>query len=109
MNKIPHPHGLKDCLQCKGLGKLFFRPNKKRILYIECDICKGTGKADRSDLWEAIGLIIKDWRIENEIGIREASRRFKIDPSNLSKMERGIIKPNPEYVKMVFKNRRAFT
>lgn len=100
---MPHPHDLKVCLQCDGLGKIFFLPkNKKTLPYIDCDICKGTGMADRSDLWEAIGFIIKDWRIDNEIGIREASRRFKIDPSNLSKMERGIIKPNPDYVRMVF-------
>lgn len=106
MNRTPHPHDLKPCLQCNGLGKILVGLNKKRIPYIECDICNGTGKAERSDYWEAIGMIIKDWRIENKIGLREASRRFKIDPSNLSKMERGIINPNPEYVKMIFDNKK---
>lgn len=102
-NHTPHPHDLKDCLQCDGTGKLFFMPKRKNaVSYIDCDICKGTGKAERSDFWEAIGFIIKDWRIGKQMGLREASRKFCIDPSNLSKMERGIIKPNPEYVRMVF-------
>lgn len=94
-----HIDAMKPCLQCSGIGKLFFRSGR----FVPCDICEGTGKADRSDLWEVLGLLMKAWRTEKELTLREAAKEYKVDPSNLSKMERGIMKPNPKYLKMVLK------
>lgn len=92
-----------NCVQCSGSGKIFFRIGAS-IPYIDCDMCNGTGISERNVLWAAQGMILKGFRIIKEITLREAARRFKIDPSNLSKMERGIIKPNPKYLKMILES-----
>lgn len=81
------------CQQCNGIGYIFFRPNAK-IPFIECDICKGTGNYKTNALWSVWGKMISNWRSKKKITLRECARQYQIDPSNLSKMERGIIKPD---------------
>lgn len=90
-----------DCLQCDGTGKIFLRPKKNPPHWIDCDICKGTGKAEHKLLWMIQGCKMREWRMKKELGLREASRKYKIDASNLSKMELGFIKPDSKYLKMV--------
>lgn len=95
--------GLKQtavCHQCGGTGKVFLRPNAK-IRYIDCEICCGSGVMKKYNLWQIQGKLIKDWRISNNISLREFAKEHLVDPSNLSKMEYGIIKPNPELLKLV--------
>ena len=91
--------GLQDyfCSQCNGVGKLFLRNGK----YFDCDICKGTGQDKRNLLWITQGEIMKAWRVEQEITLRGCAKEFEIDPSNLSKMERGLMKPDPRYLKNI--------
>jgi len=42
---------------------------------------------------DMFGEFIKSLRIERDIGLREFCRRLSIDPSNWSKVERGILAP----------------
>ncbi len=94
----------RTCLQCLGTGKIFLRPQKiktETAPYVTCDMCEGSGKHVGNLLWEAQGILLKDWRLEECLTLRGAAKKFKIDPSNLSKMERGIIKPESTYLKMV--------
>lgn len=97
--KLLPPSNLNNdsCPQCDGSGLIFFRPP---IDPVTCDWCKGTGKAYRNEFWIMQGLQLKDWRISKELTLREAARKYKIDASNLSKMERGLIKPDPDYLRM---------
>ena len=89
----------KTCQQCNGTGKIFFRMNAK-VPFIDCDICKGTGEHEQNDLWFMLGKLISDWRSKKRLTLRECSRQYHIDPSNLSKMERGIIKPDSLLVQL---------
>ena len=89
---------IKDCHQCSGIGKIFLRNMK----HIKCDMCEGTGKSEGNYLWFIQGLMMQNFRIDKEhLTLREAARKYKIDPSNLSKMERGIIKPDSNYMKLI--------
>lgn len=92
------------CQQCGGTGKIFLRPNHKKIPFIDCDMCQGTGKHDRNLLWEIQGSLFCEWRDKNDLTLREAARKYKIDPSNLSKMERGIIKPSSYLIRLATGN-----
>jgi transcriptional regulator with XRE-family HTH domain len=42
---------------------------------------------------ENFGSFVKQKRLERELGLREFSQRARIDPSNFSKMERGLLEP----------------
>ena len=53
-------------------------------------------------LWITQGAKMEEWRMNNDMTLREAARKYKIDPSNLSKMERGLIKPDPQYLNLIF-------
>lgn len=86
-----------NCHQCGGSGKSFFRTGK----YIDCDMCEGKGVCEDNTLWISQGKLMYEWRIGQNITLREASRKFEIDVVILSKMERGIIKPDPEYLKRI--------
>lgn len=78
------------CPSCLGFGFLFaFMAGKK----IPCEACGGLGKIDSHPGWVKYGLEMKKWRVDHSMTLRQASRRYNIDPSNLSKMERGLIKP----------------
>jgi len=97
------PDNLKDlyrCDQCNGTGKIFFRLNNK-IPFIDCDICGGTGECEVNALWLIQGEKLHDYRIQQEITLREFASIYSIDPSNLSKMERGLIRPEPSLIKMI--------
>ena len=75
------------CPACYGFGFVFsFLSGKKKI----CDACSGIGKGSS---WVRYGLEMKTWRESHGMTLRQASRKYNIDPSNLSKMERGLIKP----------------
>ena len=80
-----------NCLQCSGFGVLFSWDGKHSIT---CDLCKGKGRIkDKHVVWRLQGEILKDERLKRKLTLRKCSAKFNIDPSNLSKMERGIIKP----------------
>lgn len=87
------------CQQCNGTGKIFFRPNSK-VPFIDCDMCQGTGKHELNALWFVWGKMVSDWRSKKKLTMRECARQYNIDPSNLSKMERGIIKPDSLLVQL---------
>src|SRR5688572_16529318 len=94
-------HPDKRCPQCDGVGKLFGRKRKSIEPLLNCEVCKGTGEYEVNKMWQIQGLILKGFRIVNEITLRQMSRDHEIDPSNLSKMEKGIIKPNPDLLRVV--------
>ena len=75
------------CPSCYGFGFTFNQLNHKD----NCERCGGIGKAESS--WPLYGLEMKKWRIDHGMTLREACRRYNVDPSNVSKMERGLIKP----------------
>lgn len=86
------------CPQCSGFGELsdMFR----RFVKV-CPLCNGSGVvSDKHILWVAQGKKLKEYRLDVlKLKLREASRKFGVDASNLSKMERGIIKPNANVYK----------
>ena len=67
--------------------------------YTNCDICDGTGLAEDNALWVILGNVIKAHRQRYNITLRQFAIQNDIDPSNLSKMERGIIKPDSRLIK----------
>jgi len=59
-----------------------------------CQMCEGEGTVhDEKIRWYSYGQRMKAIRLERKLKLREAARLIGIDPSNLSKMERGIIRP----------------
>jgi len=85
------------CQQCVGTGKIFFRNNS----FIQCDMCQGFGQTENNVLWGIIGKMIRQARLDKNLTLRKAAKQFNVDPSNLSRYERGIIKPNHEYVRSI--------
>lgn len=89
------------CQQCSGFGRIIFRT----LETIKCDMCNGSGEVlDKQILWKIQGEYLKNWRLDRLLTLREASRKFIIDASNLSKMERGVIKPSGEYAQKLKSN-----
>lgn len=80
------------CPSCDGFGKLFgaFHP-----VVIPCPTCEEKGYIPkRSDIWIKQGKELKEYRLNVlGLGLREACRKYNYNASNLSKMERGLIKP----------------
>ncbi len=93
------------CTFCDGFGKHFTRPILKddevKVYEIKCELCDGTGLiADGKIDWKLKGRKMRDYRVwQMGMGLREAERYLGIDASNLSKMERGIIKPKNLWAK----------
>lgn len=84
-----------NCPQCNGFGVLFAAFYEYSF---KCDLCKGAGVIDDKKMIDIKrGHLLKVWRINQKLTLREAAKKHNIDPSNLSKMERGIIKPVPYY------------
>ena len=87
------------CTSCDGFGKHYSRPiyrkGEVKIIELPCELCKGTGKIkDKQIEWILQGTKLKTYRLwDKGLTLREAAKALNIDPSNLSKMERGIIKP----------------
>jgi ribosome-binding protein aMBF1 (putative translation factor) len=88
---------MEACQQCNGTGKIFLRNNS----FIECDMCQGYGQTESNVLWGVIGNLIKEARMTKGLTLRKAAIKFNVDPSNLSRYERGIARPNPEYVRQI--------
>lgn len=86
------------CTSCDGFGKHFSRPllidGRVTTLELKCELCNGTGKiSDEKIDWIIKGQNIKRQRLDKQISLRKAAKILGMDASNLSKMERGIIKP----------------
>lgn len=86
------------CTSCDGFGKHFSRPiiKDKEIIIVErkCDLCNGNGGiTDKRLEWVLQGEKLKEYRLGMNVSLRKAARILNMDASNLSKMERGIIKP----------------
>lgn len=90
---------LVKCHSCNGLGKILLI--NKKTPFIDCPLCGGAGGHKINLFWQLAGKIMKDWRTRNEITLRDAARKYKIDPSNLSKMERGMMNPSIPLLKMI--------
>jgi len=91
------------CPACDGIGKNFSRPilikGKVSVAEFPCDVCNQTGQITHlKELWVAKGKAIKQYRLERGYGLREAAKKLNVDASNLSKMERGVIKPKNIYL-----------
>lgn len=82
----------KKCPTCNGFGILF---GAIMPLTLKCFTCNGLGLIDkRSSIWIKQGEYLKNYRTNVlKLGLREACRKYTQDASNLSKMERGLIKP----------------
>ncbi len=89
-----------NCFQCGGSGKIFLRNGK----YFDCDMCEGFGLMKGNNvLWKLQGEILQEWRLGQKLTLRKCAIRYNIDPSNLSKMERGVIKANSNYLQLATK------
>ncbi len=83
------------CSGCGGFGFIYglFPP-----VELKCAVCNGSGYINSiKKLDIKYGEYIKKWRMEQGLTLRAGARKYKIDPSNLSKMERGILKPYRYY------------
>lgn len=79
------------CPSCDGFGEIFAPFEQKSY---PCFTCNETGYIEREKVWIEQGKELKRYRLEElGLGLREACRKYKYDASNLSRMERGIIKP----------------
>lgn len=84
------------CPQCEGFGRVFFAfPfTRKAAEGMPCPLCAGAGTAaGEFKIWKERGALLKARRISSGLTLREAANHFSIDASNLSKMERGLMKP----------------
>lgn len=80
-----------ECPQCNNFGKIAM---PTLSLDVECPLCEGTGMVHEwHPDWKAQGKEIKNRRIAAGYTLRTGAKLVQIDPSNLSKMERGLIKP----------------
>lgn len=71
------------------------KEKRKRVIEFPCLRCNGSGKVHRDyKKWIEDGEILKDRRIEKKIVIRQAAKLWRMSPSKLSEMERGVIKPD---------------
>jgi hypothetical protein len=86
------------CPQCNGFGEI---ADLFRRFVATCPLCIGKGEVtNKHSLWIAQGDKLRNYRIGIlKMTLREAARRYQVDASNLSKMERGIIKPNASIYK----------
>ena len=83
------------CSQCNGFGYTVTLLETSKVW---CYGCQGAGNvADVHGAWKIYGAEMRGWRTEQELTLRAASIKYGIDPSNLSKMERGILKPRCYY------------
>lgn len=63
-------------------------------MQLPCFDCNGTGFVDaKIIIWKRYGKFIKKWHIDKGWSLRTTAKRLHIDPSNLSKAERGFINP----------------
>jgi hypothetical protein len=81
------------CPQCNGfgfIGDIFGR------IHSDCPLCNSSGKVNnRFVMWKLYGKALREYRLKwMKLTLREAARKYHIDASNLSKMERGVIKPH---------------
>ena len=91
------------CVSCEGRGYLLgifpiyadgYAGERKPVIEIPCDRCGGSGKMPQEhQRWIEEGAALKRERMSRQIGMRMEAERRGIDPSELSKMERGIIQP----------------
>lgn len=95
--------GMTKCPQCSGFGEL---ADIFRRFVRQCPLCNGSGEVpDKHILWREQGRKLKAYRLDTlHLLLREAARKFGVDASNLSKMERGIIKPNAN----IYKRKTAY-
>lgn len=84
------------CPTCLGFGFTF---TAGFISVDVCGLCNGTGHADVEQFYVEYGKKLKARREKMKLTVREASEKFGIDYSNLSKMERGILRPQPYYLR----------
>jgi len=76
------------CPNCLGFGYIFNQAGKDNF----CEACAGYGSISVPP-WKAYGEKMKAWRLVHSLSLRDAAEKYGIDFSNLSKMERGLIKP----------------
>jgi len=86
------------CPTCKGIGRIFSLFGE---ISFQCQVCNGLGLIDdKKQLWIKQGVYLKQYRLKRlKLGLREACRKYNLDPSYVSKMERGIIAPTNPYLK----------
>lgn len=85
------------CPTCSGTGKIrgFGCPGFVPI-EIDCVACTGTGtRPDEQAQWIEEGKAMKENRIARNLSLREEAARRKMNPAELSEMERGLRKPVP--------------
>jgi hypothetical protein len=88
------------CPTCDGFGNLFaaFHP-----IALTCPTCKGKCLIEMSvekyNQWLKKGKILRGVRLKQNLSLRDAAVTYKTDASNISKMERGLIKPVNYFIK----------
>lgn len=81
------------CPQCNGWQRIL---TFHGIDLGKCTMCEGTGMASaEKGRWYSYGQRLKSLRLARRLRLREAARIMGMDPSNLSKMERGLVRPQP--------------
>jgi hypothetical protein len=86
------------CPDCIGFGKnISFHGN----IIGNCKSCEGSGTIKKEKIpYLKYGKYLYKYRINKlKLTLRQAAKKYNIDPSNLSKMERGIIRPKNIYKK----------
>jgi len=84
------------CFECGGKGEsenMVFNPSTP-IIVAECKLCGGTGKIRDEQLdWIIQGMLLKEFRLKQDVSMRKAARFFNVEDTYINEMERGIIEP----------------
>lgn len=81
------------CSRCSGFGRVYQGKIEGTKAWTDCFFCDSKGIVEKDDTWKVLGEELRRIREKRGLTLRQAAFILAVDHSNLSKMERGLIKP----------------